>query len=125
MAFEVALQTWIARLAEVDNAATRANERRPRSVGHARARSPLPPLQEANDEGAGSQRSRIEGVTMERDDDDVRWMQELGQEQEATYLAALDRCRQAGAKAEDIQALAAGLGLAYKPPRDTATIPLF
>jgi hypothetical protein len=59
-----------------------------------------------------------------QEQDDRAWA-ELGQEQEQTYLAALDRCRQAGAKADDIQVLAAGLGIAYKPPRDTATAALF
>jgi hypothetical protein len=45
------------------------------------------------------------------DDDSVRWMQECGQEQEQMMLAALARCRQAGAAQDDVEALAAMLGV--------------
>lgn len=50
---------------------------------------------------------------MERSDDDMRYWQESGQEREQMTLDALNRCRAAGARDDDLRWLAAELGVTW------------
>lgn len=54
---------------------------------------------------------------------DERAWAELGSEQEQMYTAALERCLAAGANPDDVQAIAAGLGVQVRA--DTRTKELF